>query len=222
MLNDIYAMEMAGTYETREGDTVIERGTWRYSGHGSAEITMTANSERPEEGIAFSLEIHSAERQLDGIALDMWEMRATDRRMQIRVLIAGHQLDIAFTDSDGVRHQGVLSFPEETVFMGPSPIWMVHLMLTAPIPTDRSITTPYVALGLHGEDIEGGFYRLTRVGNTISIGVLDADGKELIPADIGNGVPGLEVIVTDDQVPATIRAGRYVTELVRIPEPLHA
>jgi len=222
MLNDIFAMAMAGTYETRDGDTVIERGAWRYRGHGSAEITLSASAERPVEGTGFSLELHSAERQLDGIALDIWEKRAADKKMQIKVLISGHQLDISFTDSDGVRHQGVLSCPDETVFMGPSPIWMVHLMLTAPIPSDRMITTPYVALGLHGEDIEGGFYRITRVANRVSIAVLDADGNEILPADIGNGIPGLEVIVTDDGVPATIRAGRFVTELVRIPEALHA
>jgi hypothetical protein len=181
---------------------------------------MNAKAERPAEHLSFDVMIHSAERQLGRMVLEVGEKEAEGDAMTVSASVAGHLLDIELKDSQGNAHSGTLSIPEETIFMGPSPIWLVHLMLTAPIPEDRMVTAPYVALGLHGDDIEGGFYRFARAGNIVSIAVLDADGNEMIPADIGNGIPGLEVILADDGCPEIIRAGRYVTEVVRVPDGL--
>jgi hypothetical protein len=218
MLNDIYATSMSGTYQTREGEEQIERGTWSYRGHGSAEITVHALAERGLEGVDFEVTVHSAERQVGLVSLEMWESGIDDERITVRAHIAGSQMDIQIVDAEGSKHEGTLSVPDETVFLGPSPVWLVHMMMTSPVPEDRAITTPYVAFGLHGDDVEGGFYRLTRHGNIVSIAVLDADGAEIIPADIGNGVPGLEIILADDGCPEIIRSGRVVTDLVRVPE----
>lgn len=218
MLNDIFATSMGGTYNTREGEELIERGTWSYRGHGSAEITVNALADRPLEGLSFEVTLHSAERQIGLISLEMWESGMQDEKITVRAHIAGQQMAIQLLDAEGNKHEGNLSVPEETVFLGPSPVWLVHLMMTAPLPEDRTITTPYVAFGLHGDDVEGGFYRLERRGGVVLIAVLDADGNEIIPADIGNGIPGLEVILADDGCPEIIRAGRVVTELIRVPD----
>lgn len=209
MMHDIYAASMAGHYETRAGDELIERGEWSYQGYGNAEITMEAKGERLRRGKGFSLNLHSVERQIDQFAISNWSIPEEQGRTLIRGTITGHDIDLHITGGDGDTHEGSVSVPDETVYDGPSPIWMIHLMLVAPPPGDRAVTTPYVRLGLDADDVQAGFYRVSRQEKLITLADLDEEGNE---------VNHMEIEITEDGCPTVIRYGDMVTEVVRVPQ----
>jgi hypothetical protein len=209
MLNDIFATSMGGHFQTTEDGAVIERGTWSYRGYGSAEIALHAEAELPRTGARYTLDIHSAETQLDTIALTALKGDGS-KSLDLRVSIAGHEFDLS-VDDGAEKREGHLSVPDETIYDGPSPIWLIHLLIVDPIPEDRTVVTPFVALGLSAEEIRSGFFRVSRAGLEITMEVLDNDG---------NPESTVQVTVADDGCPELVRSGNTVTEIVRVPQTL--
>ncbi len=209
MLNDIFATSMGGHFQTTSGGAVVEGGTWSYRGYGSAEIAMTAESTLADGGIRYAIDIHSAERQLDAITMNVWGKDGGEK-LRLGASIAGHQIELLVKDGDAER-SGTLTVPDETVYNGPSPIWFVHLFLASPPPADRTVVTPFVALGLHADAISSGFYRVTRAGEMVTMELLNNDGETQST---------IEVTLSDDGCPTLIRSGKVVTEIVRVPQSL--
>jgi hypothetical protein len=206
MLNDIFATSMHGRYSTTEAGRIVEQGEWSYRGFGNAEITITASAERPDDALRFELRLHSAERQLDDV-----ELRALEGEVPTRTLhakIAGHVMTLESANGDGDESLGNLSVPPETVFDGPSPIWLIHLVMTAPPPTDRVVTTPVVRFMLEGGGAPGIFYRFTRDANRIAIAVLDDQGVE---------TSSMSLRLDEDGCPRHIASGATETEILRLP-----
>jgi|GEM_PF-4192672 len=208
MLHDIFATSMSGTYETRMGDELVERGSWSYRGYGNAEIALEASGERISGGRMFSVRLHSVELQADQFAIASWTGVEEQERIEIRGEIAGSDINLHITGAGGDLHEGRVSVPEETVYGGPSPIWLIYQMIATPVPDDRVITTPFVRFGLDADDTGGGFYRVSRSGLHIVMTELDEDG-----AEIGR----LDVDVADDGCPTIIRHGDLVTTVTRVP-----
>lgn len=206
MLNDIFATSMHGRFSTTDSGQVVERGEWSYRGFGNAELTLAASSERPVDNVRYELRIHSAERQLDEIFFRTLTDGSPTRAFHSK--IAGHVMTIATPEDDGGELIGNLSVPPETVYDGPSPIWLIHLMMTAPPPTDRSLTTPVVRFSVESGEIGGCFFKLERRENDITIRELDGDGTE---TDI------IAVTLDEDGCPRLITRGTLETEIVRLP-----
>ncbi len=211
MMHDIFATSMAGSYETRAGEELLERGSWNYRGYGNAEIAMHAEGESADGEERYRLDLHSVERQVDDILLCSWipDDENVQGKFEVRVAVAGHELNVSVNDGDGDAKEGVISVPDETIYDGPSPIWLIHLMMVSPMPADRVVTTPFVRFGLNADEVRGGFYRVARRDSLISMTELDEEGVE-------QGT--VEIELADDGVPMTIRDGAYRTDVVRIPQ----
>jgi hypothetical protein len=203
MINDIFATSMHGRYTTSANGTIVETGEWTYRGYGNAEITMSATADRADANLRYELRLHSVERQLDEIFFRP-HGEAGPRPFHAR--IAGHIVSI--NEPDGEALLGNLNVPPETVYDGPSPIWLVHLVMTAPPPTDREITTPVVRLSLDDGEFHGGFYRLERSGNNIAVSKLDKEGVAL---------GSMSVILAEDGCPRRVVTDGSETEIVRLP-----
>lgn len=206
MLNDIFATSMHGRYSTTESGRLVEQGEWTYRGFGNAEITLSASAERPDESLRYELRLHSVERQLDEVYFRSLTDDVPTRAYHAKV--AGHILTVATPEEDGGEVIGNLSVPSETVYVGPSPIWLVHLVMTAPPPTDRLVTTPVVSFDIDSGELRGGFYRLEREGNIIAACVLDEKGNE-------RGT--ITLTLAEDGCPKRIVSGDVDTEIVRLP-----
>ena len=206
MINDIYATSMHGRYTTTESGRVVETGEWTYEGFGNAELTLSATAERPEEGLRYELRIHSVERQLDEV---YFRSHTDDVPMNsFSARIAGHIMTVATPDEDGAELIGNLDVPPETVFDGPSPIWLVHLVMTAPPPSDRFLTTPVVRFNIDRGVLNGGFYRIARRDNTITASMLDEKGVER---------GDFTLTLAEDGCPKSIVCGVLETEILRLP-----
>jgi hypothetical protein len=206
MINDIYATSMHGRYTTTESGRLVEQGEWSYRGFGNAEITMAASAERPVESLRYELRLHSAERQLDEVYF-----RSLTDDVQTRAFhakLAGHVLTLATPEDDGGEVIGNLTVPPETIYDGPSPIWLIHLAMTAPPPTDRLLTTPVVRFSIDSGELGGLFYRLEREGNDIAACMLDEEGTE-------KGT--IRIALAEDGCPKRIVCGATETEIVRLP-----
>jgi hypothetical protein len=206
MINDIFATSMHGRYSTNQSGRLIEEGEWTYRGFGNAEIAMTASATRPVDGSAYELRLHSVERQLDGIAF-----RSTGGDLPTRAFeakITGHIVTVSAPGDEGKEETGNFSVPPETIYDGPSPIWLIHLVMTAPPPTDRMPTTPVVRFGLATGELVGGFYRIERAGNDVTATVLDKDGSQ---------IDTLSILLAEDGCPTRIVRGDLETEIVRLP-----
>ncbi|MEP7219147.1 MAG: hypothetical protein ABI876_09535 [Bacteroidota bacterium] len=212
MLNDIFAASMSGHYETSSGGAIIERGTWSYRGFGSAEIEMKAGAERPADALRFAVELHSAERQIDRFTIATRDQATDQQKIAIKASIAGHLLTVDFSDPSGT-HNGTLSFPDETIHLGPSPIWFIHLMLVDLIPTDRVITTPFIRYGLDSNSIGSGFYRVSRAGLDVRMELID---------ETGTVESVVEILLAEDGCPKKIMDGETTTEVVRLATALSA
>jgi hypothetical protein len=209
MLNDIFATSMAGEYTTRRGDTIAEQGRWDYTGYGNAEIRMTASGEISEDSLKYDLMIHSAERQLDEVTLNFRQVQdGHDTEQRLRAVIAAHDVAIEYNDGKNDR-KGSLSAPEEAVYDGPSPIWMIHLMLVELPPEDREIITPVIYVDPRDGALEGGIYRLKRDGLRVDVVEMSAEGEE-------RGRQSIEL--ADDGCPRFIRNGDRTTEILRFPQ----
>lgn len=212
MLNDIFAASMSGHYETSSDGAVVERGTWSYRGFGSAEIELKAGAERPGDALRFAVEIHSAERQIDRFTISSRDQATGQQQIAMKASIAGHLITVDYTDAAGT-HNGSLSFPDETIHLGPSPIWFIHLMLVDVIPTDRVITTPFIRYGLDPDSISSGFFRVSRAGLDVRMELID---------DTGAVESVVEILLADDGCPQKITAGGTTTEVVRLATALGA
>jgi hypothetical protein len=206
MLNDIFATSMHGRYSTTESGRIVEQGEWSYRGFGNGEITMSASAERPVECMNYELRLHSAERQLDEIYFRSLTDDVPTRAFHAK--IAGHILTVAAPEDDGGDVIGNLTVPPETVYDGPSPIWLIHLVMTAPPPTDRLLTTPVVRFSLDSGELGGLYYRIEREGNNIAASVLD---------EKGNAQGGITINLAEDGCPKRIVAGATETEILRLP-----
>src|SRR5687768_3909994 len=139
MLNDIFATSMHGRFATTEAGTLVESGEWSYRGYGNAELALTASGERPAENLRYELRLHSVERQLDEIFFR--SLAGEQPTRSFHATIAGHVLSLTAPNVDGDSAVGNLAVPPETIYAGPSPIWLLHLVMTAPPPRDRAVTT---------------------------------------------------------------------------------
>lgn len=203
-------MSMSGNYETRIGERIIEQGSWSYQGHGNAEIAMEASGERVEGGMMFSVTMHSVELQTDLFTISSWIGRENqEHKTSIRGEIAGYTINLHISGGDGTVHDGSVAVPEETVYDGPSPIWLIHLMMTWPLPVDRVITAPFVRFGLSADDNDVGFYRFSRGDSRVLIDELDSEGIEQ---------RRIEIELADDGCPTSIRRGDMLTQVIRVPE----
>ncbi|MBC8144977.1 MAG: hypothetical protein H7X80_05280 [bacterium] len=206
MINDIFATSMQGRFIVRNSGDVVEQGEWTYRGFGNAEIAMTAVAERVDGGLNYELRIHSVERQLDDIQFRSQSGGVPTRAFNAK--IAGHTMTLATPDEHGGEEIGNLALPPETIFDGPSPIWFIHLALTAPPPTDRVVTTPIIRFNISTGDFDGGFYRLKSDGKDVSVSALDTDGVE---------TGTLAFTISDDGFVSQIRVGESEIEVQRLP-----
>ena len=206
MLNDIFATSMTGRFETTRDGEVVERGNWSYRGYGNAEITMTADAETTTTGVRYDVRLHSAERQVDEFFVR--ESEGDRARQEFRALVAGHTVSLSTVDAGGATVEGTVQVPDETIYDGPSPVWLIHLVMTAPPPTDKVINTPVVRYDIGRGELVGGAYIVSRNGNTVFIQVVD---------DEGNHRDDLIVELAEDGCPRFIRSSGAVTEIVRIP-----
>jgi hypothetical protein len=211
MLNDIFATSMAGEYTTQRGETIAEHGTWDYQGYGNAEIRMTASGEIPEDSLKYDLMIHSAERQLDEVTLNfrqVLEGEETETQQRMRAVIGAHDIAIEYNDGRNDRI-GSLNAPEEAVYDGTSPIWMIHLMMVGLPPEDRDVITPVLYLDARDGALEGRLYRLKRDGLHVDVVEMNAEGEER---------GRLSIELADDGCPQRIRSGDTTTEILRFPK----
>ena len=94
------------------------------------------------------------------------------------------------------------------MYDGPSPIWLIHMMMTAPPPEDREITAPFVRLDAESGEFRQGFFRVSRKGPTVRLLELDKEGVE----------HDLHVIsLAEDGCPRRIQSGTAEIEIVRTP-----
>jgi hypothetical protein len=212
MLNDIFATSMAGEYTTRDGGTIVEQGSWSYQGYGNAEITMKAEGESNSDRLRFTLLLHSSERQLNTIEFNArWSQDGNEHRRDVHADIAGYQISLREGEND--QPMGNLTAPDEAIYDGPSPIWLIHLMMTALPPVDREVTTPVIYFDAMRGALQGEFYRVSRKGLQVSLEVLDDSGERI----------GLkEIELSDDGCPRRISIGECETEISRIPHPTNA
>jgi hypothetical protein len=213
MLNDIYALSMGGHYESRRDGEIIERGTWSYKGHGNAEITLEASTGPGPAPILYEVRVHSAERQIDEFQCESGpggdSSSSGAGRQSISAKVTGHLVEMRVNNQDGEPFEGVVSVPPETVYDGPSPVWMIHLMMTAPPPADREVTTPFVRLDPLTGGMTEGFFRVWRSDATVRLLELNIDGEE---------VEEWELELADDGCPRFIRNSRMEQEVIRVPQ----
>lgn len=209
MMHDIFATSMGGSYETRAGEELIERGSWNYRGYGNAEIAMDADGELVRSQDRYAIKLHSVERQVDDITLTTWNDQDAARKLVIHAVVAGHDISVSVSDGDDDVKEGNISVPDETIYDGPSPLWVVHLMMVSMVPEDQVITTPFVRFGLTADDVRGGFYQVERKGPLVTFTALDTDGSSQ---------GRVEIDLADDGVPMVIRDGDFRTEIIRIPQ----
>jgi hypothetical protein len=208
MLNDIFATSMAGEYRTQRGETITEHGTWDYKGYGNAEIRMTASGQMADDSLHYELMIHSAERQLDEVTLKFRQSQdGKDTEQRMRAVIASHDIAIEYNDGSNDRI-GSLNAPEEAVYDGTSPIWMIHLMMVGLPPEDRAVITPVIYLDARDGTMEGRLYRLERNGLQVSVVEMNEEGEE-------RGRQSIEL--ADDGCPRLIKSGDTTTEILRFP-----
>jgi hypothetical protein len=207
MLNDIFATSMSGEYHTTGSDKTEERGTWEYVGYGNAEIRMTAKGESPSDGTSYELMIHSAERQLDEIEFRSNRGSGNGDADFFRATIAGHDMSVHRRSGD--REQfGSITAPDESIHDGPSPIWMIHLMMIAPPPVDREIIAPVIYLDDKHEVVSGRFYRFRRDGLKVEVAQLNEEGELQ---------DHFTIELADDGCPQMIHRNGATTEILRLP-----
>ncbi len=211
MLNDIFATSMSGEYRTRDGENIVEQGSWSYKGYGNAEIDMKAEGESGADDLRYAIMLHSAERQLNYVECNArWSENGSDQSRHMHADISGYQIAVRLGDDD--HPVGNVTAPDEAVYDGPSPIWLIHLMLTALPPVDREVTTPVVYFDAKRGALQGEFYRVSRKGLTVNVAVLDGKGE---------AIASKEIELSDDGCPRRIRSGERETEIVRLPHPLN-
>lgn len=209
MIHDIFATSMEGTFETRRGAEVIEKGSWSYRGFGNAEIEMGADGEFPAESVRYTLRIHSAERRLEHVmAVVQTVGREDDRRQTLSANIAGGEMQLTITDPDSSSREGRLSVPDEVIYDGISPIWLIHLLMTFPPPTDRQVVAPVLSFDPRVGAVTGRFCDIRSDGNHVVIETVDESGERS---------QRRLVFLADDGCPVRIESNDTVTDIVRIP-----
>lgn len=210
MINDIYATSMHGHYHRTADGSVVERGSWSYRGYGNAEIELTADVQCNDAvGSRFRLRVHSAERQIDAFDVERsWTENTAERRSSIHAVRDGMFLRIE-ADGFGSEHlSGELELPPESIFDGPTPIWLIHLMMTALPPEDRTTTSPVITVRIDGSEFGGGFYTVSRSGADVQFTAIDSDG---------NATESWTVHVADDGCPERVTGNGTAVEIVRTP-----
>ena len=209
MLNDIYALSMGGRFESRRDGAVVEQGTWSYRGHGNAEITLEASNAPGPAQLLYEVRVHSVERQIDEFQCESssGEAGVTSRR-SVAARVTGHTVELKASNSDAEPFAGIVNVPVETVYDGPSPVWMIHLMMTALPPSDHEVTTPFVRLDPLSGGMTEGFFRVWRSGSLVKLLELNIDGES---------VDEWEIEISDDGCPRFIRNSRMEQEIIRVP-----
>lgn len=210
MLNDIYALTMGGHYVSRRDGQIVEQGTWSYRGHGNAEITLEASTAAGPGPIAYDVRLHSAERQIDEFhCLSRSSESPSETRRTVAARVTGHMVEMKVMNEEGDPFEGTVSVPPETVYHGPSPIWMIHLMMTAPPPADHEVTTPFVRLDPVTGGMSEGFFKVWRSDLLVRLLELNVDGEE---------VEEWEIEMADDACPRFIRNRLIEQEIIRVPQ----
>jgi len=200
---------MEGTFETRRGEEIVEKGTWSYRGFGNAEIELHADGEIPQEHLRYDVRIHSAERQLEHVRATSFAVgHDGDRPHSLSAVIAGSEIQLTVIDPDGSSREGRLSVPDETVYDGISPIWLIHLFIVDLPPADRQVVTPVISFGPRHGAVEGAFYRVRRDGAEAILETLDEAGRM---------TERRHVLLAEDGCPTRIESADTVTDIVRIP-----
>lgn len=215
MMRDIFATSMGGTFEMKAADTLIETGRWSYQGYGNAEIGMEAEGEILESGLRYSLRIHSAEYQMGSVNYRaVWSEDGEEVIQEFQAEIVGVDVKIK-TTRGSETFDGDLTIPDATIFDGPSPIWMIHTMLTTPPPGDRQITAPVAVFDPKTGGVVGGLFRFQRTGSEVAVTRMDEDG------DV---VDHLTIHLADDGCPQSMHARQWEMAILRTPHSadLHA
>jgi hypothetical protein len=208
MLNDVFALSMGGRYSTTRGDQLFESGEWGYRGYGNAEVTMHATGQLLLDGISYHLRIHGSERQLNEVYCRSAKKNSPSE--ELSAVIGGRSMDVTLSGGDRQKlHSGVLSVPDEAIFMGPSPIWYIYMMMILPPPTDRQVTAPALKFALGPVGVNEELYLIDRAGARIRIARIDVKGVETAQS---------ELWLAEDGVPTHIRSGDFATEVLRIPQ----
>lgn len=208
MLRDIFATSMGGTFRTTVDNALIDHGEWSYQGYGNAEIAMKATGSVAETGVSYSLRFHSAEFQIDSIGYRAeWSEEGNPVVQELDAEIVG--LDVKIRTRRGQESfEGDLTVPDQTVYDGPSPIWMIHLMLSDLPPDGRQITAPAAIFDPHTGGLVGGFFKFERTGLEVSVRRMDEEA---------NVIDHVTILLADDGCPRQIRAEQRVTEIIRVP-----
>lgn len=206
MINDIFATSMQGRFTVAESGRVVEEGEWTYTGYGNAEIAMTAVGERADRSLRYELRIHSVELQLDSIEF-MSRAEGTPES-GFKASVAGNMMTVDSKDDAGAIQTSTIAIPPETIFDGPSPIWMMHVAMSSAPPTDRMVTTPVVVLNVDSGEFLRGFYRFASDGKLILVSILNASGDE---------VGSLEMTVADDGIIVRIDGNGRSIDIARLP-----
>jgi hypothetical protein len=209
MLNDIYALSMGGRFESRRDGAIVEQGTWSYRGHGNAEITLEASTGPGPAPFLYDVRLHSAERQIDEFQCDSSSGDSgADSRRSITARVTGHIVELKVMNADGEPFSGNVNVPVETIYDGPSPIWMIHLMMTALPPADHEVSTPFVRLDPVSGGMTEGFFRVWRNGSIVKLLEMNIDGES---------VEEWEIELSDDGCPRFIRNSLIEQEIIRTP-----
>lgn len=210
MMRDIFATGMGGTFTSRKGDQVLQDGRWSYEGYGNAEIRMEAVGQSVDGGHQYAVRLHSAERAIDSVHCKVtWTEDGREVMQHFDADIVG--LDVTIRTMRGDESfEGSISIPDQTFFDGPSPIWLIHAMMTDLPPEDREITAPVAAFDPRTGALVGGFYRFIRSGLTVTAHRLDEEGRQ---------IDQVEIRLADDGCPTSIVADDVITEIVRVPRP---
>ena len=179
-----------------------------YRGYGNAEIRLEAHGET--DATSYSLTLHSAERRIDRFE---FSARSTGRDAPsgdygFSAIVNGHELALSSVESGREAHRN-LAVPDEVVFDGPSPLWLIHLLVVTPPPADRTVTTPVLIFDENGGAMKGQFYRFERRGDELDIATLDQQGEVL---------QTFSVRVSESGVPALISSEDTVTEIMMMPQ----
>ncbi len=210
MLKDIFATSMRGHFTTTSADGTQERGQWSYRGYGNAEIELFSQAAVDDRRATVTrITLHSAERQVDQFEIaTAWTENTGEHDLQLLAEKEGIYLRLSVDGMEDHPLEGQFELPPETVVDGPSPVFIMHLLLTAMPPEDRSTTTPVVWITPHASELETGFYRVSRTGRHIAIEVLDDDGSFR---------GAIRVDVADDGCPELIDRDGTLTQIVRTP-----
>ena len=205
MIKDIYATSMHGHYTTTRADGDIETGRWSYRGYGNAEIELIAESDCSDNvETCLRVVVHSAERQLDAFEIDTrWNENTARRHVRLLGEKEGIYLKLRGEGLADEPLDAEFDLPPETIIDGPSPLFLIHLMMTALPAEDREVTTPVVKVSERVGEFTSGFYRVSRSGRDIAIVELDKQGEEL---------GSISIRVADDGCPERIERARRLTE----------